>query len=57
MTQVGIRGPDQTCNGRSTCILEELDKGGRGCFVMGDFRITGEIHKMTHVYPFMPEKA
>ena len=37
--------------------LEELDKAGRGCFLMGDFHIPGEIHKLTHDYPFMPEKS
>ena len=37
--------------------LEELDKAGRGCFVMGDFHIPREIHKLTHNYPFMPEKS
>ena len=37
--------------------LEELDKSGRSCFLMGDFHIPGEIHKLTHDYPFMPEKS
>ena len=37
--------------------LEELDKSGRGCFVMGDFHIPGEIHKLMHDYPFMPENS
>ena len=39
------------------CYLEELDKAGRGCFVMGNFHIPGEIHKLTHDYLFMPEKS
>ena len=37
--------------------LEELDKAGRSCFVMGDFHIPGEIHKMMHDYPFMQKRA
>ena len=37
--------------------LEELDKSGCSCFVMGDFHIPSEIHKLTHDYPFMPEKS
>ena len=37
--------------------LEEFDSEGCGCFVMADFHILGETCKMTHDYPFMPEKS